>query len=98
MKHLIFTVAQNGYAFGYSACIRSHERYAERLGCDYVCVSRPLRVKAPALAAWLKIPLLLHALKNGREWVAFLDADCMVRETAPDFTSVAMSGKSIYAA
>jgi hypothetical protein len=57
-----------------------------------------MRVKSPALAAWLKIPLLLHALKNGHDWVAFLDADCLVRSTAPDFTSVAVPGKSIYAA
>jgi len=43
----------------------------------------------PAEAAWLKIPLLSAALKSSKyDWVAFLDADCEVRKTTPDFPEV----------
>jgi hypothetical protein len=98
MACLIFTVAQNGYDIGFSQCIRSQAAYAERLGHVYALVRRPFRVSEPALSAWLKIPLMLRALHSGYEWVAFIDADCRVRDNAPDFREVAMLGKSVYMA
>jgi hypothetical protein len=98
MSTLIFTVAQNGYGIGYSQCLRSHAAYAARLGAVYLPVVRPFRVKEPALSAWLKIPLLLRALRAGHEWVAFVDADCRIRDTAPDFRDIGRAGKSVYMA
>ena len=98
MATLIFTVAQNGYGIGYSKCLRSHATYAAKHDASYVAVVRPFRVKEPALSAWLKIPLMLHALKAGYEWVAFVDADCLIRSTAPDFRSIETASKSVYMA
>jgi len=98
MTTLIFTVAQNGYGIGYSKCLRSHAEYAAKLDATYVAVVRPFRVKEPALSAWLKIPLMLHALKGGYEWVAFVDADCLIRSTAPDFRAIRVPQKSVYMA
>jgi hypothetical protein len=98
MTILIFTVGQNGYGVGYSQCLRSHAAYAARIGAKYVPVLRPFRVKEPALSAWLKIPLLLHSLRGGYEWVAFVDADCRIRDDAPDFREVQRAGKSVYMA
>jgi hypothetical protein len=98
MSTLIFTVAQNGYGVGYAKCLASHARYAQRLGATYVAVTRPYRVAEPALCAWLKISLLLQALRAGHDWVAFVDADCMIRECAPDFRIACTSSRSVYMA
>lgn len=90
MKHgraLLYTVALNGYATSYRAAIKSHEAYAARIGARYAKVVRPY-AKDPALAAWLKIPLMLAGLENGYEWVGYIDADCVVRTRAGDFRSV----------
>lgn len=88
MTALVFTVAQNGYAGAYADCLRSQRAYADRIGAVYVAVTRPWRVSEPALAAWLKMPLLAGALDGGYEWVAFIDSDARVREDAPDFRTV----------
>ncbi|HEY4366341.1 MAG TPA: hypothetical protein VGN07_03845 [Steroidobacteraceae bacterium] len=98
MSTLIFTVAQNGYGVGYSQCVQSHAAYAKRVGAKYLPVVRPFRVKEPALSAWLKIPLMLHALRSGYEWVAFVDADCRIHSSAPDFRAVEQPGRSVYMA
>jgi hypothetical protein len=94
---LIFSIAQNGYGLGWQACLRSQAAYAERLGCAHCTVSRPLRVEQPSLSAWLKLPLLLEALR-AHEWVAFIDADVRVQPTAPDFRTVEQPGKAVYMA
>lgn len=88
MTALVFTVAQNGYAGAYADCLRSQRAYADRIGATYVAVTRPWRVPQPALAAWLKMPLLAGALDGGYEWVAFIDSDARVREDAPDYRTV----------
>lgn len=98
MSTLLFTVAQNGYGVGYARCLKSHARYAARLGAAYAAVTRPYRVAEPALCAWLKISLLLQALRAGHAWVAFIDADCLVRESAPDFRTQWQSERSVYMA
>lgn len=95
---LIFSIAQNGYGVGWHACLRSQATYAARLGATYAAVLRPLRVAQPALSAWLKLPLMLEALRAGHDWVAFIDADCRVQESAPDFRSIEQPGKAVYMA
>jgi hypothetical protein len=94
---LVFSVAQNGAGMGWWSCLRSQAAYAARLGYAYQAVLRPLRVE-PALSAWLKIPLMLRALRAGCDWVAFLDADCKVSWLAPDFRAVEVAGRSVYRA
>lgn len=85
MSALIFTVGQNGYDVAYRSCISSHERYAERIGARYVAVTEPRRMPDTAISAWLKIPLMVRALRSGYDHVAFIDADAEVRSTTPDF-------------
>ena len=85
MTTLIYTVGQNGYDVAYRRCIASHRAYAARIGATYVAVTEPKRMPDTAISAWLKIPLMLQALEAGYEYVAFIDADAEVRESAPDF-------------
>lgn len=92
-KTLLYTVALNGYGTSYRAAIRSHEAYAKRIGAEYVCVTKPF-VNDPAIAAWLKVPLLAAGLDSGRDWVGYIDADCVVRSKAPDFRSALPRGSS----
>lgn len=96
MSVLVYTVAQNGYAGAFARCIASHQDYCNRLGFNYVAVTRPFRVEHPAHCAWLKIPLMLHALSSGYDWVAFIDSDAAIRRTAPDFRSIDSTSKSVY--
>lgn len=98
MSTLIFTVAQNGYGIGYAECLQSHARYAAKLGATYVPVVRPFRVEEPALCAWLKISLLLHALRARHEWIAFVDADVSIRGHTPDFRTQWPSPRSVFMA
>jgi len=92
-RTLLYTVALNGYGTSYKAAIRSHEAYAKRIGADYVCVTKPF-VTDPAIAAWLKVPLLAAGLDSGRDWVGYIDADCVVRTKAPDFRTDLPDGSS----
>ncbi len=95
MEHvsgLIFTIAQNGYDTAFLQCIASQRGYARRIGATYVCVTKPRQVSDTAISAWLKIPLVLNALRSGYEWVMYIDADCEVATRAPDFRAD-LSGK-----
>lgn len=85
MRTLIFTIAQNGYATAFLPCIASQRAYAKRLGAQFVAITKPARVSNTALSAWLKIPVMLHALEAGYDWVVYIDADCEVKRDAPDF-------------
>lgn len=95
MSALIFTVGQNGYDVAYRSCISSHERYAERVGASYVAVTEPRRMPDTAISAWLKIPLMVHALRSGYDHVAFIDADAEVRPTTPDFRDALPTDSSV---
>jgi hypothetical protein len=99
MKTLVFTIAQNGYGAAYLTCIASQRAYAKRIGAEYVSVTKPRSVPAAALSAWLKVPLMLHALESGYDWVAYIDADCEVKQDAPDFRKeLASSPKQVFMA
>lgn len=84
-KTLIFSVALNGYDLAYRRALQSHADYAARVGAIQVTVTRP-SVRDPALAAWLKIPLMRRSLESDWDWVAYVDADCEFKEGAPSFT------------
>lgn len=66
---LIFSIAQNGYNFTYSKCIKSQLLYARKNSYDYVLVNRPRWVNSPTESSWLKIPLIIEGLRRGYEWV-----------------------------
>lgn len=85
MRSLVFTIAQNGYGFAYKRCIESQRRYADSIGAAFVSIAHPPRVSEAAQSAWLKIPVLLEALKSGYDSVAYIDSDCAVSADAPNF-------------
>jgi hypothetical protein len=94
-KVLVFSVGLNFYDKIYDRCIASHQRYAQRQGYDYVLVNQP-RWATVIESVWLKVPLLLAALKAGYDWVFFVDADCEVRAITPRVETLAVPGKSLY--
>ncbi|MBS3180070.1 MULTISPECIES: hypothetical protein [unclassified Pseudoclavibacter] len=95
MSTLIFTIAQNGYGVAYQDCIDSQRRYAARIGANYAAVTEPKQVAEIALSAWLKVPLILGALRAGYDYVAFIDADARVAEDAPDFRTETLQQESV---
>lgn len=94
----MFSIALNGYDSIYRQCIESHRRYAFQNSYEYVLVNKPDKVDVVADCAWLKIPLILEGLRNGYEWVFFIDADCEVRSNTPRIESIEVPQKSIYLA
>jgi len=96
-KTLIFCVGINNYDRMYQRCIDSHRRYAKHQGYDYKLVNKPVAASITA-SAWLKIPLIIKALEQNYDWVAFIDADCEIKDTAPAIESLAMDGKSLFMA
>ncbi|WP_146233410.1 hypothetical protein [Arthrobacter psychrolactophilus] len=86
MNTLVFSIGLNGYDIGYRMCLDSQREYADRIGADFRVVTKPT-VSDPAFAAWLKVTLLDAALKAGYDAVAYIDADCRVSKSAPDFTT-----------
>jgi len=84
---LVFSIALEGYSRLFRRCLETHKRYCNRFEYDYVLIDEAPRSLRPAEAAWLKIALMSAALKSDKyNWVAFLDADCELRETTPDFS------------
>jgi hypothetical protein len=82
-KSLVYTIAVNGYSAAYRQCIKTQEQYATRTGAEFVVVDRPARLPETALAAWLKVPVMLSGLRAGYDWVTYIDADCAVSDEAP---------------
>lgn len=96
---LMFSIAQNGYDFLYSKCIKSQQLYASHNSYEYVIVNRPRWVSSRRdESAWLKIPLILEGLGKGYEWFFFVDADCEIRPQTPRIESLEMPNKSLYLA
>lgn len=82
---LVFSIALKGYSKIYNDCIKSQKQYCERSGYSYILVDQAPGNLLPKEAAWLKLFLLRSALKCNYKWVAFIDADCEIREHAPPF-------------
>lgn len=87
MADLIFSVALNGYDKSFRRCLESHEAYAHRTGADHFIALRPT-VPDPAYAAWMKLTLMLSAFDQGYDHVAYIDADCEVRENTPHYVEL----------
>jgi hypothetical protein len=84
-KLLVFTIALNGYEKTFKSCIDSQRVYCEKNNYKYIVVDHSPRDMEAIESAWIKIPLILTALKAGYEWVAFIDSDCEIRENTPPF-------------
>ena len=85
MNTLVFTIALGGYALTFEECIKSQKEYCARMGFKFVLVEKVPQKIFPAEAAWLKIILLEYALRCDYDWLAFIDADCEIRNHAPSF-------------
>lgn len=96
-KLLIICVALNGYGRIYSQCIESQRKYASKQGYSYQLIDQSVNASITA-CAWLKIPLLIEALKQDYDWVVFIDSDCWVDIKTPPLESLYMEGKFIYMA
>lgn len=96
---LVFSIATNGYDEIFEDCIDSQKAYCTKYGYEYTLFngSSPYGIDGTE-SAWMKIPLMVRALEAGYDWVVFLDADCLIKENAPDFLSVEQPGKHLYLA
>lgn len=95
---IIFSVALNGYAWMYKACIDSHRNYADRIGCRYVNIRRPWVSRLGGECCWLKISVLKQLLDQGHETVLVLDADTFVDAQAPDIRGIMRDRHHLYMA
>ena len=82
---LVFSIALEGYLKLFSSCIESQRKYCLNFGFNYVLIDKAPRQMSPFEAAWLKIFLLRAALDSHYKWIAFIDADCEIRDHAPSF-------------
>lgn len=81
---LVFSIALNGYQWLYRNNLQTQRQYAHKINADYMLIDSPKVVAMGTECCWLKIPLILAALKKGYRYVLFLDADAYVNKTAPD--------------
>ena len=82
---LVFSIALQGYSNLFKNCIKTQRNYCSRFEYDYILIDKSPRSLLPAEAAWLKIFFLKEALTCTYKWIAFIDADCEIREHAPSF-------------
>ncbi len=97
-KVLLLSLANQGYQFLYHSNLRSHQEYAERYEYDYQCLSRPVFSSLGAEVVWLKLYALRSALDKGYDWVVFIDADALMRRSAPAISGVHGAGGLVYMA
>jgi hypothetical protein len=93
---LMFSMAFNGYDLLYNKCIRTQRAYAKRQGYCYRFVNRPRWTSLTRECAWLKISLMVAALKHGHPWVLFIDADAEVKPATPPIQTLDEPGKSVF--
>lgn len=84
-KVLVFSIALGGYGDLYGSCIETIKEYSQRHDYDFELINSSPRELLPIEAAWLKLPLIVAALKKGYEWVAFIDSDIDIRPFTPPF-------------
>ena len=97
-KTLIFSIAVNGYNLQYSANLKSIVQYADRLNFSRVIVTRPHFTALGIEVAWLKLSLILAALRAGYDWVIFVDADAAIATEAPNILECIDTRKAFFAA
>jgi hypothetical protein len=82
---LVFSIALNGYSILFKDCLESQKKYCQKFDFQYSIVEKTSYPLTNTDTAWLKLYLLREALKLGFKWIAFIDADCQIREKCPDF-------------
>ena len=100
MQHstLVFTIALNGYQWRYRQHMQSHREFAAKYGFHYQAITRPFYSSLGIECCWLKLTLMLHALRAGYKQVIFLDADTLVNAHCPDPRTLFDDGKWLYMA
>jgi hypothetical protein len=93
----MFTIATNGYDQIFQDCLDSHRNYAKKMGYKYIAFTKsPPNGISGTNSAWLKVALMLQALKQGYKSVFFIDADALIRSYTPAIESVFCADKYIY--
>ena len=96
-KTFMFTIATNGYDEIFQDCLDSHKKYATNQGYKYIAFTKsPPNGISGTNSAWLKVAIILRALKKGYENVFFIDADAFIHEYTPPIKSVFCSEKYVY--
>jgi hypothetical protein len=95
---LVFTIGFNGYQDIYRRNVATQKRYADRHGMRHVLIDSPEQTDLLMESAWLKIPLIISALKRGWPWLLFIDIDAEIKASCPDFRTLESPGKDIYMA
>jgi len=97
-KVLMYSMAVNGYQWLYKPHFQGHARYAAKHGYRYQLVTKPGTTLLGMESAWLKLSLMLEALKAGYDWVIFVDADTDISDLTPRVELLEKDGKSLYVA
>jgi hypothetical protein len=92
----MFSIATNNYDRIYKDNILSHRKYADKYGYRYILFDHPKKRISASDSAWMKIPLILHGLQRGYNWLFFVDADCRISLGAPGILTLERPGKYIY--
>ncbi|QYO68122.1 hypothetical protein [Leptolyngbya sp. 7M] len=97
-KVLVFSIALIGYDQIFQHCIDSHRAYCRKYGYDYVLIDKFPGIPDKEEATWLKIVLMIEALKSSYDWVFFVDSDCEIRNHTPRLEEIQVINKYIYLA
>ena len=93
----MFTIATNGYDQIFQDCLDSHRNYAKKMGYKYIAFTKsPPNGISGTNSAWLKVALMLQALKQGYKSVFFIDADALIRSYTPAIESVLKTRRSMW--
>ncbi|TYQ30264.1 hypothetical protein [Pseudanabaena sp. UWO310] len=93
----MFSIATNGYDMIFKHCLDSHQNYALKHGYKYIAFTKsPVDGISGTNSAWLKVAIILRALKKGYRNVFFVDADALIHDFAPSIESVLTPHKFIY--
>ncbi|NEO93667.1 MAG: glycosyltransferase family 77 protein [Moorea sp. SIO3G5] len=93
----IFSIATNGYDEIYKDYLTSHQNYANKHGYKYIAFTKsPPQGISGTNSAWLKVAIILNALKKGYQNVFFIDSDALIRDYTPEIESVFCPNKFIY--
>lgn len=96
-KTLIFTIATNGYDEVFKDCLDSHNKYAMNQGYNYIAFTKsPPSGISGTNSAWLKVAIILRALKKGYKNVFFIDSDALIQDYTPPIESFFCPEKFVY--
>jgi hypothetical protein len=95
---LILSIALNGYQWLYRDCINSQRAYAQKNAYQYLVITRPYFTALGVECCWLKLTLMLEALKAGYDTVLFVDADAYINSAADNLETLRQSNKYLYLA